>query len=214
MAALRAGNVGEAGFTQALSAAHRTVRSLDPTVLFSPDGGTRVQLGSLSRTTKDILREGLQGDHLFIVPASLFEGKTNYADIEFLVLPELLPAPEDAHAHRRHLPAAARPASAAHPHAVRPLRPGGTGAAVLREALPRRTASGRARRTTSCAPLMSSTAPAGTAARRARCSGSTITWTSSPSTARRPSSRCRRRRCEWRPPGVASTCASRSPTAG
>ena len=85
VAALRAGNVGEAGFTQALSAAHRTVRSLDPTVLFSPDGGTRVQLGSLSRTTKDILREGLQGDHLFIVPASLFEGKTNYADIEFLV---------------------------------------------------------------------------------------------------------------------------------
>ena len=85
VAALRAGNVGEAGFTQALSAAHRTVRSLDPTVLFSPDGGTRVQLGSLSRTTKDILREGLQGDHLFILPASLFEGKTNYADIEFLV---------------------------------------------------------------------------------------------------------------------------------
>jgi CRP-like cAMP-binding protein len=61
------------------------VRSLDPTVLFSPDGVTRVQLGSLSRTTKDILREGLQGDHLFILPASLFEGKTNYADIEFLV---------------------------------------------------------------------------------------------------------------------------------
>src|SRR6266478_2763989 len=85
VAALRAGNVGEAGFTQALSAAHRTVRSLDPTVLFSPDGATRVQLGSLSRTTKDILREGLQGDHLFILPASLFEGKTNYADIEFLV---------------------------------------------------------------------------------------------------------------------------------
>ena len=85
VAALRAGNVGEAGFTQALRAARRTVRSLDPTVLFSPDGATRVQLGSLSRTTKDILREGLQGDHLFIVPASLFEGKTNYADIEFLV---------------------------------------------------------------------------------------------------------------------------------
>src|SRR5258705_10400997 len=85
VAALRAGNVGETGFTQALSAARRTVRSLDPTVLFSPDGTTRVQLGSLSRTTKDILREGLQGDHLFILPASLFEGKTNYADIEFLV---------------------------------------------------------------------------------------------------------------------------------
>ena len=85
VAALRAGNVGESGFTQALSAVHRSVRSLDPTVLFSPDGSTRVQLGSLSRTTKDILREGIQGDHLFILPASLFEGKTNYADIEFLV---------------------------------------------------------------------------------------------------------------------------------
>jgi len=85
VAALRDGNVGEAGFTQALIAVRRAVRSLDPTVLFSPDGATRVQLGSLSRTTKDILREGLQGDHLFILPASLFEGKTNYADIEFLV---------------------------------------------------------------------------------------------------------------------------------
>jgi len=85
VAALRDGNVGEDGFRQALIAVRRAVRSLDPTVLFSPDGATRVQLGSLSRTTKDILREGLQGDHLFILPASLFEGKTNYADIEFLV---------------------------------------------------------------------------------------------------------------------------------
>jgi len=85
VAVLSARNVGEAGFTHALTAVRRTVRSLDPTVLFSPDGATRVQLGSLSRTTKDLLREGLQGDHLFILPASLFEGKTNYADIEFLV---------------------------------------------------------------------------------------------------------------------------------
>jgi CRP-like cAMP-binding protein len=85
VAALRSGCVGKVGFTQALVAVRRAVRSLDPTVLFSPDGVTRVQLGSMSRTTKDILREGLQGDHLFILPASLFEGKTNYADIEFLV---------------------------------------------------------------------------------------------------------------------------------
>jgi CRP-like cAMP-binding protein/L-ascorbate metabolism protein UlaG (beta-lactamase superfamily) len=84
VAALRAG-VGEAGLTEALGAVRRSVRSLDPTVLFSPDSATRVQLGSPSRTTKDILREGLQGDQLFILPASLFEGKTNYADIEFLV---------------------------------------------------------------------------------------------------------------------------------
>jgi CRP-like cAMP-binding protein len=85
VAALRSGCVGKVGFTQALVAVRRAVRSLDPTVLFSPDGVTRVQLGSMSRTTKDILREGLQGDHLFILPASLVEGKTNYADIEFLV---------------------------------------------------------------------------------------------------------------------------------
>src|SRR5215472_4592081 len=85
VAALRARNLGDMEFTKALTAVRRTMRSLDPTVLFSPDGATRVQLGSLSRTTKDILREGLQGDHLFILPASLFEGKTNYADIEFLV---------------------------------------------------------------------------------------------------------------------------------
>jgi CRP-like cAMP-binding protein len=84
VAALRTG-AGEAGFTKGLRAVRHTVRLLDPTVLFSPDGATRVQLGSLSRTTKDILREGLQGDHLFILPASLFEGRTNYADIEFLV---------------------------------------------------------------------------------------------------------------------------------
>ena len=84
VAALRTG-VGEPGLTKGLSAMRRSVRLLDPTVLFSPDGATRVQLGSLSRTTKDILREGLQGDYLFILPASLFEGRTNYADIEFLV---------------------------------------------------------------------------------------------------------------------------------
>src|SRR5262249_16660493 len=83
VAALRTG-IGEAGFTQGLREVRRTVRLLDPTVLFSPDGATRVQLGSLSRTTKDILREGLQGDYLFILPSSLFEGRTNYANIDFL----------------------------------------------------------------------------------------------------------------------------------
>jgi CRP-like cAMP-binding protein len=72
-------------FLRTLNAARRHVQSLDPTVLFSPDGATRVQLGSLSRTTKDILREGIDGDHLFILPASFFEDRTNYADIEFLV---------------------------------------------------------------------------------------------------------------------------------
>ena len=95
--------------------ASRAVRSLDPTVLFSPDGATRVQLGSLSRTTKDILREGLQGDHLFILPASLFEGKTNYGDIEFLVYLNFFASPEDADAHRRHRPAVARRSASSSP---------------------------------------------------------------------------------------------------
>src|SRR5262249_54300920 len=85
VAALSARNVGETEFTHALTAVRRTGRALDPTRLLGPDGAPRLQLGSMSRTTKDILREGLQGDHLFILPASLFEGKTNYADIEFLV---------------------------------------------------------------------------------------------------------------------------------
>jgi CRP-like cAMP-binding protein len=72
-------------FGEALSAAGRTVQLLDPAVLFSPDGATRVQLGSPSQTTKDILREGLRGEQIFILPASLFESKTNYGDVEFLV---------------------------------------------------------------------------------------------------------------------------------
>jgi len=75
----------EPGFGQALSSASRTVQLMDPAVLFSPDGATRVQVGSLSQTTKDILREGLRGDQVFILPETLFESKTNYGDVEFLV---------------------------------------------------------------------------------------------------------------------------------
>ena len=58
---------------------------LDPSVLFSPDGGLRVELGSLSQTTKNLLREGITGEYLFILPKHLFESRTNYADVEFLV---------------------------------------------------------------------------------------------------------------------------------
>jgi CRP-like cAMP-binding protein len=72
-------------FAEALGAAARTLQLLDPAVLFSPDGATRVQLGSPSQTTKDILREGLRGEQIFILPASLFESRTNYGDVEFLV---------------------------------------------------------------------------------------------------------------------------------
>ncbi len=72
-------------FSQALHIARRKVQSLDSAILYSPDGATRVQLGSLSRTTKDILREGLQGTQIFVLPSSLYEGNTNYGDVEFLV---------------------------------------------------------------------------------------------------------------------------------
>ncbi len=75
----------DAGFLQTLHATRRNVQILDPAVLFSPDAATRVQLGSLSQTTKDILREGLQGTQVLILPSTLYEGKTNYGEVEFLV---------------------------------------------------------------------------------------------------------------------------------
>jgi hypothetical protein len=68
-----------------LREARRRVQILDPSILFSPDGGLRVELGSLSQTTKNLLREGVTGEYLFILPKHLFESKTNYADVEFLV---------------------------------------------------------------------------------------------------------------------------------
>ena len=72
-------------FPRTLTVARRGVQFLDPTVVYSPDGSTRVQLGSLSQTTKDILREGLEGAQIFVLPSSLYEGKINYGDVEFLV---------------------------------------------------------------------------------------------------------------------------------
>jgi len=53
--------------------------------LFSRTGEIRVQLGSLSQTTRNLLREGLRGEYVFILPRTLFEGRTNYCDIEFLI---------------------------------------------------------------------------------------------------------------------------------
>src|SRR5262245_7841069 len=66
-------------------ARRRIASALDPSVLLSPDGSIRVQVGSVSETTRNLLREGLRGEHVFIVPHQLFEGRTNYADIEFLI---------------------------------------------------------------------------------------------------------------------------------
>jgi CRP-like cAMP-binding protein len=75
----------DAGVGETLKAARRNVQALDRAVLFSPDGGTRVQLGSMSHTTKDLLREGLDGMAVFVLPSSLYEAKINYGDVEFLV---------------------------------------------------------------------------------------------------------------------------------
>lgn len=68
-----------------VGARRRVESALDPSVLLSPDGDLRVQLGSLSETTRNLLREGLRGEYVFILPHLLFEGRTNYADIEFLI---------------------------------------------------------------------------------------------------------------------------------
>jgi CRP-like cAMP-binding protein len=65
--------------------ARRRMQVLDSSVLFSHNGEIRVQVGSISQTTKNILREGVKGEYLFILPKHLFEGRTNYADIEFVV---------------------------------------------------------------------------------------------------------------------------------
>ncbi len=83
--ALSGGPAGARDYTELMIEARRQVQILDPSVLFSPDGEIRVQLGSLSQTTRDIMREGLRGEHVFILPATLFESKTNYGDIEFLI---------------------------------------------------------------------------------------------------------------------------------
>lgn len=85
MEALRA-ECGQSEPCAALMAeGRRHVQMLDPSVLFGPDGAIRVQLGSLSQTTRNLLREGHRGEQVFILPQTLFEAGTNYADIEFLV---------------------------------------------------------------------------------------------------------------------------------
>jgi len=78
------GRAGEA--SEILAAARRQIQGVaDPSILLAPDSSIRVQLGSLSETTRNLLREGLQGEHLFVLPTVVFEGRTNYADVEFVV---------------------------------------------------------------------------------------------------------------------------------
>lgn len=83
--ALSAGPDGAHGFADLLAGARREVQLADASILISPDGQIRVQLGSLSDTTRNLLREGFEGEQVFVLPSTLFEGKTNYSDVEFLV---------------------------------------------------------------------------------------------------------------------------------
>jgi CRP-like cAMP-binding protein len=73
------------GFPAVLSRARRHVQILDPSVLWSADGMVRVQFGSPAQTTRNILREGVEGEHLFVLPATFVADRTNYGDVEFVV---------------------------------------------------------------------------------------------------------------------------------
>ena len=68
-----------------LARARQQVQVLDPSVLWSADGGIRVQFGSPAETTRNLLREGVDGEHLFVLPAAFVDDRTNYGDVEFVV---------------------------------------------------------------------------------------------------------------------------------
>ncbi|MCI0635833.1 MAG: MBL fold metallo-hydrolase, partial [Actinobacteria bacterium] len=72
-------------FAAVLARARRHVQILDPSVLWSADGMIRVQFGSPAQTTRNLLREGVEGEHLFVLPATFVEDRTNYGDVEFVV---------------------------------------------------------------------------------------------------------------------------------
>ncbi len=72
-------------FAELVVGARREVQLMDPSLLVSRDGQIRVQLGSLFDTTRNLLREGVSGEQVFILPPTLFADRTNYFDIEFLV---------------------------------------------------------------------------------------------------------------------------------
>jgi CRP-like cAMP-binding protein len=83
--ALSEGPDGDRRLAELIAGARRIIQLVDPSVLMSPDGRIRVQLGSLSDTTRNLLREGVQAEHVFVLPSMLFEDGTNYSDVEFLV---------------------------------------------------------------------------------------------------------------------------------
>jgi CRP-like cAMP-binding protein len=71
--------------TAVLAQARRHVQILDPSVLWSADGLVRVQFGSPAQTTRNLLREGVEGEHLFVLPATFVADHRNYGDVEFVV---------------------------------------------------------------------------------------------------------------------------------
>jgi CRP-like cAMP-binding protein/glyoxylase-like metal-dependent hydrolase (beta-lactamase superfamily II) len=72
-------------FPAVLARARQQVQILDPSVLWSADGTIRVQFGSPAQTTRNILREGVGDEHLFVLPQRLVDGRMNYGDVEFVV---------------------------------------------------------------------------------------------------------------------------------
>ena len=72
-------------FGAVLARARRHVQALDASVLWSADGTIRVQFGSPAQTTRNLLREGVDGEHVFVLPSAFVENRTNYGDVEFLV---------------------------------------------------------------------------------------------------------------------------------
>lgn len=72
-------------FGAVLAAARQQVQVLDPSVLWSADGRIRVQFGSPAQTTRNLLREGVDGEHVFVLPAAFVDDRTNYGDVEFVV---------------------------------------------------------------------------------------------------------------------------------
>ena len=57
------------GLAAVLARARQQIQILDPSVLWSADGSIRVQFGSPAQTTRNILREGVGDQHLFVLPS-------------------------------------------------------------------------------------------------------------------------------------------------
>jgi CRP-like cAMP-binding protein/glyoxylase-like metal-dependent hydrolase (beta-lactamase superfamily II) len=73
------------GLAAVLARARQQIQILDHSVLWSADGSIRVQFGSPAQTTRNILREGVGDEHLFVLPSRLVDGRMNYGDVEFVV---------------------------------------------------------------------------------------------------------------------------------